>query len=318
MKSAQVLALICFFPAVFCVESNGQDTSKSSRATTILVGSDRRPAAASMSSSMPVYSFEKLGAITYRVIDGEPLKCDVYVPDGPGPYPAVLAIHGGAWRNGSKFYLLRHAWKMARAGYVVVAINYRHAPEYPFPAQIHDCKYAVRWMRLNAEKYKIDSQQIAAFGYSAGGHLACLLGTTDPEDGLEPELSGSIESISSEVQAVVAGGAPCEFDWIDKESTALKYWLGERRCDAPEIYERASPTTYATSDDPPTYFFHGDLDWVVPKQTSQRLFDQLSELGVRCRHDVAKNRGHFSTFNDLSWMKRGIAFLDSVFKRADR
>ncbi len=100
--------------------------------------------------------FEKFGAITYREIDGESLNCDVYVPTGPGPYPAVLAIHGGAWRHGSKITMTRHAWKLAQAGYVVVAINYRHAPKHPFPAQVHDCKHAVRWMRANAKQYKID------------------------------------------------------------------------------------------------------------------------------------------------------------------
>ena len=258
--------------------------------------------------------FEKHGAITYREFADQLLTCDVYVPEGVGPFPAVLAIHGGAWRNGSKFWLLRHAWKMAEAGYVVVAINYRHAPEHPFPAQIHDCKHAVRWMRLNADTYKINPRRIAAYGYSAGGHLASLLGTTDADDGLESADSLDHGHVSSRVQAVVAGGAPCEFHWIDRDSSALEYWLGDRRCDNPEIYRVASPTSYVTSDDPPFYLYHGEMDLVVPTTTSQKLHDCLIECGIQSKHDVAKNLGHFATFSDLSWITRAIRFLDSTLK----
>ena len=256
------------------------------------------------------FSFEKRGAITYRKIDGESLNCDVYVPDGEGPFPAVLAIHGGAWRQGSKFTMTRHAWKLAKSGYVVVAINYRHAPKHPFPAQIHDCKQAVRWMRANAAKYKIDADRIAAFGYSAGGHLAALLGTTDEDDGLEPTDDENLSRYSSRVQAVIAGGAPCEFDWIDLDSSSLVYWLGSKRGDKPELYAQASPTTYVTKDDPPFYFYHGDSDLLVPKSSSCHLHQSLIECGVPSKHDIAINRGHVATFSDLSWMTRGIKFLD--------
>jgi acetyl esterase/lipase len=256
-------------------------------------------------------SFEKMGAISYREINGETLNCDVYVPEGDGPYPAVLAIHGGAWRHGSKITMTRHAWKLARAGYVVVAVNYRHAPKHPFPAQVHDCKQAVRWMRANAEKYKIDAERIAAFGYSAGGHLAAMLGTTDGEDGLEPSSDDELSQYSSRVQAVIAGGAPCDFEWIDGDASTLVYWLGCKRADRPEVYAQASPTTYVTKDDPPFYFFHGESDLLVPKNSSCRLHQRLINCGVPSKHDIAINLGHVATFSDLSWMTKAIEFLDA-------
>lgn len=257
------------------------------------------------------HSFEKKGAITYREIDGESLNCDVYVPTGDGPYPAVLAIHGGAWRHGSKITMTRHAWKLARAGYVVVAVNYRHAPKHPFPAQVHDCKQAVRWMRANAKEYKIDAERIAAFGYSAGGHLAAMLGTTDDDDGLEPTDDEELSQYSSRVQAVIAGGAPCDFKWIDRDSSSLVYWLGSKRADHPEVYAQASPTSYVTKDDPPFYFYHGDSDLLVPKSSSCRLHQGLLECGVSSKHDIALNLGHVATFSDLSWMTRAIQFLNT-------
>ena len=263
--------------------------------------------------------FEKRGAITYREIGGETLKCDVYVPEGVGPYPAVIAIHGGAWRQGSKIALLRHAWRLAKSGYVVVAINYRHAPEHPFPAQVHDCKFAVRWMRANAKEYKIDPNRIAAFGYSAGGHLAALLGTTNKADGLEGlgELpsSNDLSQYSSAVQATVIGGAPCEFDWIGENANTLVYWLGEKRANAPDVYLKASPTNYVTADDPPFYIFHGEQDMIVPLSSSNKLHCKLLDNGVQSKREVALSLGHIATFSDLSWMTRAIGFLDEQLKK---
>ena len=97
--------------------------------------------------------FSKRGGIVYRTIGDIELKCDAYVPDGAGPFPAVLAVHGGAWRSGAKWHMIRHARKLAAAGFVVVAINYRHAPSHRFPSQIEDCQAALHWMCGHAEQY---------------------------------------------------------------------------------------------------------------------------------------------------------------------
>lgn len=259
--------------------------------------------------------FQKNGGVVYRHVDGLEIKCDVYIPEGAGPFPAILAVHGGAWRQGTKFALLRHAWRMAESGYVVVAINYRHAPKYPFPAQVHDCKYAVRWMKANATKYKIDPDQVGAFGYSAGGHLVSLLGTSDANDGLEEvEIEERLARFDSRVKAVAAGGAPCEFHWLDEDSRILNYWLGGTRNERPKTYRAASATSYVTPDDPPFFFFHGELDALVPPQSTRILHELLIKSGVKSQHFVAPNSGHLGTFSDLDWMDKAIEFFDRHLK----
>jgi triacylglycerol lipase len=112
----------------------------------------------------------------YATVDGRDLLADVLVPSGQGPFPAVLVIHGGAWTVGGKAQLRFAAERFARRGYVAVCIAYRLAPRYTFPAQIDDCRAALRWMCQQAERFRIDPRHIAAYGYSAGGHLAVLLG----------------------------------------------------------------------------------------------------------------------------------------------
>ena len=258
--------------------------------------------------------FEKKGGVVYRKTDDYELKCDVYTPEGDGPFPAILAVHGGAWRSGTKFLMLRHAWRMAEAGYVVVAINYRHAPKYPFPNQVHDCKHAVRWMRANAGKYKIDPDRIGGFGYSAGGHLVSMLGTTDADDGLEGEIEHGMEGINTRISCVAAGGAPCEFSWIEDDSRTLTYWLGGTPTEKSERFTAASPTTYITPDDPPFFLFHGDFDMVVPVDTSKKMHQLLRACKVESHHCVAERNGHLGTFSDLDWMDKAIEFFDSKLK----
>ena len=258
--------------------------------------------------------FEKKGGVVYRKTNEYELKCDLYIPEGDGPFPTILALHGGAWRQGTKFVLLRHAWRMAEAGYVVVAINYRHAPQYPFPAQVHDCKHAVRWIRANADQYKVDPDRIGGYGYSAGGHLVAMLGTTDADDGLEGEIAAGTEGFGTRIKAVAVGGAPCEFSWIDDDSKVLSYWLGCTRSENCQPFVTASPTTYITTDDPPFFFFHGDLDLLVPLNSSEKMHQLLLESNVSSQHRTAKRNGHIGTFSDLNWMDKAIEFFDSNLK----
>ena len=278
---------------------------------------------ASNKTGKPQYTVSKTGGIVYRTGDGFELKCDLYVPkledsgNSPEPtsYPAIIAIHGGAWRSGSKITMLRHANRFAKAGYVVMAINYRHAPEHLFPAQIHDCKFAVRWLKANAEKWHVNTERVGVFGYSAGGHLAALLGTTDEQDKLEGDIPPELADFDSSVVCVSAGGAPCEFTWIDKESTVLKSWIGGTREESPDGYEKASPLNYADSSDVPFYFFHGQYDLVVPIDSSLKLHRSLGKAGVKSTHEVALLSGHISTFSNMIWAEKSLRFFDQNLKQ---
>src|SRR5262245_57591536 len=129
------------------------------------------------------------------------LQLDLAMPkDGDGPFPALVCIHGGGWKGGKRQDHDELSKTMAAQGYVCVTITYRLAPDTKFPGQVEDCKAAVRWLRANAKKYKVNPEKIGAFGFSAGGHLSCMLGTTDKNDGLEGK--GGNPEQSSRVQAV--------------------------------------------------------------------------------------------------------------------
>ncbi len=133
-----------------------------------------------MSVSKP--RFVKHTDVVFRSEKEFELKCDVFVPDGDGPFPTVLALHGGAWRFGTKWQVIRPARRLAQAGFVVVAIDYRLAPRWKFPAQIYDSFAALAWIRDHADEYSIDTENVFGFGYSAGAQLISLLAVTSIAD----------------------------------------------------------------------------------------------------------------------------------------
>ena len=168
--------------------------------------------------------YETLRKVVFARRGDVELLAEVYRPLGIGPHPGVLLLHGGGWLAGSRFELTRIARQLAPLGYTVMAIDYRLAPKDKFPARIDDCREALKWMRENAAEYKIDPQRLGVWGYSAGGHLAALLGTTSPF-----------------VSAVVAGGAPCDFSPLKPDNAFLAYWLGGTPREAPEAYKNNDP-----------------------------------------------------------------------------
>jgi triacylglycerol lipase len=257
-------------------------------------------------SGLRAADLETIRDVTYVQRGSQDLKADVYVPNGPGPFPAVLVVHGGGWRSGSKDRFGRFADRLAGEGFTAVAINYRLAPDDKFPAQIDDCKNAVRWMRKNAAKYKIDPDRIGALGYSAGGHLVALLGVTDPSCGLEgPDADGT----STRLQCVVAGGAPCDFRLIPPNVDRLAYWLGGTRAEKQAAYEQASPLNFASKDDPPILFFHGEDDRLVPILGAQTMVAKLTSLGVTARLVTIPGAGHPQAVGDERAWTESVKFL---------
>ncbi len=253
---------------------------------------------------------------TYVQRDGQSLQADILVPQGDGPFPAVLVVHGGAWMTGNKSKMAHVATVLAEHGYVACAINYRLAPKHPFPAQIEDCKAAIRWLRTNAERFRIDPERIGGFGYSAGGHLVALLGTTDAESGLEGG-DAPADGPSTRIQAVVAGGAPCDFRGIEPNNQRLSYWLGGSRAEKPQAYELASPARFVTKDDPPIFFFHGEDDTLVPLGSPRAMQAKLNTVGVPCDLFTVPKAGHIETVRDPAATKAAIEFLDKHLKKKD-
>ena len=210
-------------------------------------------------------------------------------------------VHGGAWMSGHKGHVAGDAHQLMKRGYAVMSINYRLAPAHKFPAQVDDCRAALRWMRQHAQAYRIDPTRIAGFGYSAGGHLVCLLALNRSE---HPE---------EHLQAVVAGGAPCQFEDVPKDSRVLTYWLGGTRRELPALYREASPTAFVGRDDPPVFFFHGEHDLLVRPRSSKALHELLAENGVRTEFHLVSEAGHLKAFFDRTAPQRAADFLDSVF-----
>ncbi|MFN4261526.1 MAG: alpha/beta fold hydrolase [Gemmataceae bacterium] len=247
------------------------------------------------------------------------LKLDLALPaTGDGPFPAVVCIHGGGWRQGSRQDLAKTIEILAGRGYVAATISYRLAPASRFPAQIEDCKAAVRWLRANSRKYRIHPDRIGVVGLSAGGHLACLLGVTSKEDGLEG--NGGHPEQSSRVQAVVSFFGVTDFtnkDWTnDIDQQFVVPFLGGSLTDKAEVYRRASPITYVSRDDPPFLLFHGSEDSIVPIRHSKVLAAKLQGVGVPARLVTLEGEGHgWRGDKLLDTIQQTLNFLDERLKK---
>lgn len=214
---------------------------------------------------------------------------DLYIPAGiKQKTPTVVFIHGGGWVAGSKKdvpvqQLLAH-------GYIVASINYRLTDQAIFPAQIYDCKAAVRWLRANAEKYKIDPDKIGAWGASAGGHLTALLDTSSGDKALEGD-EGNL-TFSSAVQAACDFNGPANLLHIAKQVKGDNLLQVRKRTgivaklfdgfpeEKQSLAKMADPGTYAKNTNPPMLIMHGDADDVVPLAQSEELYDTLKEAGA--------------------------------------
>lgn len=245
---------------------------------------------------------------TYVQRDSGPLKADVYIPAGEGPFPGVLVVHGGAWRMGSRGQLSGVAQRLAQQGFTAVAISYRLAPEHKFPAQIEDCKEAVRWMRRNAERLRIDPDHMGGFGYSAGAHLVSLLATTTPDDGLEG-VADADALPSTRLQCVACGGAPCDLRPIPDHVDGLAFFLGGPPAACRDKYRQASPAAFVSSDDPPMFFFHGEQDQLVPLASPALMHRALRQAGVESELYIVPKLGHMAASFDRGAIDRAIVFL---------
>jgi len=235
------------------------------------------------------------------------LHADVRRPPGEGPFPGVLVVHGGSWQRGDRERMTAISERLAERGYVAVSIDYRLAPEHRFPAQLHDCQAAVRWMRANAARLRIDPARIAGFGYSAGGHLVGLLATTDFADGLD-DATGTPDN-DTRLQAAVLGAAPIDLRRFPPNRTFDRF-LGASLDERPDVYAMASPITFVTPDDPPMFLYHGASDWMVDVSQSRLMLEALHNAGVPAAYHETGG-GHFATFLfDDGQIAKAIDFLD--------
>ena len=231
--------------------------------------------------------------LVYTRAGGTELKLDLCMPDmGHDARPAVLCIHGGGWHGGMRSEYIPLVVQLAREGYVAVSVSYRLAPEHRFPAQIEDVASAVRWMRTHSKQYNVDPQRIGVLGWSAGGHLACLLGTT----GRTSESDGPATATHGRgsIQAVVSfsGLTDLTADYWKTLSSGAQTLIGATLRENPGAYRRASPISHVDRHNPPFLFLHGADDEVVPLDQPRRLSKALDSAGVEASLRVFSGMGH--------------------------
>jgi acetyl esterase/lipase len=267
--------------------------------------------------------------LTYsRPLPRVEVKLDLARPRGKGPFPAVLFLHGGGWVSGCRKTYLPRLAGMAEAGYVAATVSYRLAPRHPFPAAVHDVKCAVRWLRANAGRYGIDPSRIGVIGFSAGGNLACLLGTTDGNAALEG--NGGAPEQSSRVQAVIcyygltdldAMHQSCErrelpFLQRSKMSVALTNFLGGTPRTQARRYTLASPVTHVTAGATPTLLIHGTRDDLVPLGQSVLFEERMRKVGAEVELLKVDGAGHnFDGEYEKAPKKAVLRFLDRHLKQ---
>jgi acetyl esterase/lipase len=235
--------------------------------------------------------------IAYGHASGETLLLDIYRPREPKrKLPVIVWLYGGAWKTGSKDFC--PIAFMATQQVAIVSINYRLDNVAPFPAQIYDCKGAVRWLRAHADQYDLDASHIGIFGASAGGHLAALLGTTAGNPRMEGDVGGNLD-FSSRVQCVCAFYPPTDLNRLvtnpktrANPNNDVAKLLGGPVADNVAKANFASPIFYVDKDSAPFFLMHGGADTLVPPEQSEIFYAALKKAGVEAHLEIIPHQGH--------------------------
>ena len=244
---------------------------------------------------------------------GRALKLHIIRPKNPPaePMPVVVYIHGGGWTAGSRDGGIGPSIRLARRGYFCASIEYRLSGEAKFPAQIEDCKCAIRFLRAKAKEYHLDPDRIGVSGHSAGGHLAALVGTSARIKELEG--SGGWPEFSSAVQAVCDLAGPADFPtWGDDAHPAVRGLIGAKVSEKPELAALASPVTHVQKTTPPFLIIHGDRDDVVPVKEGRAMHDALQKAGATSTLMIVEGGSHHPFNADVS--NAIDAFFDTHLK----
>lgn len=256
--------------------------------------------------------------VTYGKGGNRDLKLDLAIPQGKGPFPVLVCLHGGGWVSGHRGQMENTIRSVASSGYVGITIDYRLAPGARFPAQIEDGKLAIRWIRAQAAKYNINPNRIGVVGFSSGAYLACMLGLTGKADGFDG--LGANQDQSSAVQAVVSFAAPSDLTyqgWSEHVRTKnLQPLLGAPYSRKPALYKKASPITYVRKNAPAFLLFHGNEDPVVPLQQSQSLVWKLKAKDNVATLMIVEGEKHLWKGSKLvRSLERMMKFLDQHLKK---
>jgi acetyl esterase/lipase len=257
-----------------------------------------RETSAQMPANVPANPLSSVQQdVPYGTGGDHPLMLDIYQPSeqSSAPRPAVMLIHGGGWTSFDKSTMHTMGKFLARCGFVAFAVDYRlmHGKENLWPAQLDDVQRAVRWVRANAAKYRVDADHIGAFGHSAGAQLAALLGMEDTRDNSDAGLA----KYSSRVQAVVEVSGPSDFTaQRDADDDAfLATFFGGEYAQHSKIWQDASPVFHVSKNVSPFLIMHGTQDTDVPIAQSQELADKLRQAGASVKFVTVEDAHTFQT-----------------------
>jgi acetyl esterase/lipase len=246
-----------------------------------------------------VFAFGVMGAcrdplpvhtdVRYDERFGEDTAMDVYVAEGADPHPTVMLIHGGAWIGGSKDEYTEAAKRLARSGYTAATINYRLAPEGEYPKIAQDCLCALSYLQKNAAQYHIDPDRIAVMGYSAGGHLASLVGVAWDDPFHAPDCAWGTPAPP---RAVIANSGV--HDLRGKDNFITETLFGAGPDEVPDKYAHASPMTHIGPGNPPFLFIHGTIDWWIDEDEADAMRDALVAAGNEARLYEVNGGGHIT------------------------
>jgi acetyl esterase/lipase len=268
-----------------------------------------------------------LGGVEFARVGTKVLMLDLYQPaDRSAPSPLVIWVHGGAWRSGSRGKV--PVTELTLRGYAIASVDYRLSGEAPFPAQVHDIKAAIRFLRANAESYSIDPKRFVIAGSSAGGHLAALVGVSNGVSALEGTI-GDHGDVSSDVHSIVSYYGASNLETILSQSTphglsvrvpALQLLLRGQPSDQPELAKLASPVAHVDGNDPPLLLIHGDQDPQMPINQSHELDGTYTRAGCAASFHVVHGGAHGGAgFYEPEMIELVDRFLSGAFSvRADR
>jgi len=234
--------------------------------------------------------------IVFAEVNGQKLALDLYLP-GKQTGPLIVWVHGGAWRGGSKSDMpLGH---LLQEGFAIASVDYRLSGVAPFPAQSHDIKSAIRFLRSKGSELGVNADRIAISGASAGGHLAQIVGLTNGNAELEGDVG--VTGVSSDVQAIVSFFGMSDFTTLLQQSTphglsmrvpALQLFLGGQPDEKPELARLASPVFHVSAKSPPLLLIHGDADPQAPFEQSKELEAAYKKEGARVQFETIQGGGH--------------------------
>lgn len=236
----------------------------------------------------------------------------VYVPQADGTYPCILDIHGGGWEARQIEADKPMMERLALRGFVTALIAYRLSGQAPYPAALHDCKAAVRTLRANARRYKIDPARIGVMGGSAGGHLSGLLAMTSGKR--ECEGSGPNPTYPSDVKACVVMAATQDLETANRETSSPKTiaFFGASCAEKPEIYRQASPITHVRAGVPPVLFIEGEKD--SAKIGRPEMQEKLRGLGIETDVHTLAGAPH-PFWMSQPWLDQTVDLAAAFFKK---